>query len=136
MILRPPQPCGTEDSLATDDFLVDYFNEFLSLPCLSREEGIKWIKKERLPAFLESDCYFEYRLAKLVSQVRWSKSGMNFTVGSNFSPWIVKKPPSLPPPATEEDNLVIMKKFYVSLGEASYTQTKDWFALAKQSQQT
>nr|XP_030869928.1 regulator of G-protein signaling 22 isoform X13 [Gorilla gorilla gorilla] len=168
-----------EDSLATDDFLVDYFNEFLSLPtfseairfnadygvfevvndapqllekqlkkilqnqqprnpiydvvrkgknevkpvqmnapdedetinvnynimCLSREEGIKWIKKERLPAFLESDCYFEYRLAKLVSQVRWSKSGMNFTVGSNFSPWIVKKPPSLPPPATEEDNL-------------------------------
>nr|XP_055204099.1 regulator of G-protein signaling 22 isoform X11 [Gorilla gorilla gorilla] len=199
-----------EDSLATDDFLVDYFNEFLSLPtfseairfnadygvfevvndapqllekqlkkilqnqqprnpiydvvrkgknevkpvqmnapdedetinvnynimCLSREEGIKWIKKERLPAFLESDCYFEYRLAKLVSQVRWSKSGMNFTVGSNFSPWIVKKPPSLPPPATEEDNLVIMNKFYVSLGEASYTQTKDWFALAKQSQQT
>nr|AAG49397.1 PRTD-NY2 [Homo sapiens] len=187
-----------EDSLATDDFLVDYFNEFLSLPtfseairfnadygvfevandapqflekqlkkilqnqqprnpiydvvrkgknevkpvqmnapdedetinvnynimCLSREEGIKWIKKERLPAFLESDCYFEYRLAKLVSQVRWSKSGMNFTVGSNFSSWIVKKPPSLPPPATEEDNL------------ASYTQTKDWFALAKQSQQT
>uniref|UniRef100_A0A2K5XNY1 Regulator of G-protein signaling 22 n=1 Tax=Mandrillus leucophaeus TaxID=9568 RepID=A0A2K5XNY1_MANLE len=188
----------TEYSLATDDFLVDYFNEFLSLPtfseairfnadygvfevvndapqllekqlkkilqnqqprnpifdvvrkgknevkpvqmnasdenetinvnynimCLSREEGIKWIKKERLPAFLESDCYFEYRLAKLVSQVRWSKSGMNFTVESNFSPWIVKKPPSLPPPATEEDNL------------ASYAQTKDWFALAKQSQQT
>ncbi|XP_055204098.2 regulator of G-protein signaling 22 isoform X10 [Gorilla gorilla gorilla] len=95
-----------------------------NIMCLSREEGIKWIKKERLPAFLESDCYFEYRLAKLVSQVRWSKSGMNFTVGSNFSPWIVKKPPSLPPPATEEDNL------------ASYTQTKDWFALAKQSQQT
>uniref|UniRef100_A0A2K5QNI2 Regulator of G protein signaling 22 n=1 Tax=Cebus imitator TaxID=2715852 RepID=A0A2K5QNI2_CEBIM len=88
-----------------------------NIMCLSHEEGIKWIKKERLPAFLESDCYFEYRLAKLVSQVRWSKSGMNFTVGSNFSPWIMKKPPSLPPPA-------------------SYTQTKNWFALAKQSQQT
>nr|XP_054102342.1 regulator of G-protein signaling 22 isoform X3 [Callithrix jacchus] len=107
-----------------------------NIMCLSREEGIKWIKKERLPAFLESDCYFEYRLAKLVSQVRWSKSGMNFTVGSNFSPWIMKKPPSLPPPATEEDNLIIKKKFYISLGEASYTQTKSWFALAKQSQQT
>ncbi|XP_012498982.1 PREDICTED: regulator of G-protein signaling 22 [Propithecus coquereli] len=125
-----------EDSLATDDFLVDYFNEFLSLPCLSREQGIKWIKKERLPAFLESDCYFEYRLAKLVSQVRWSKSGVNFTVGTNFSPWILKKPPSPPPTATEEDNLIIMKKFYISLGEASYTQTQDWFTLAKQSQQT
>ncbi|XP_070078507.1 regulator of G-protein signaling 22 isoform X4 [Equus caballus] len=199
-----------EDSLATDDFLVDYFNEFLSLPtfskairfnvdygvfevvnnapqllekqlkkilqnqqprnpiydvvrkgkndvkpiqmnapyedetinvnynimCLSREQGIQWIKKERLPAFLESDCYFEYRLAKLVSQVRWSGSGMNITLGTDFSPWVLKKPPSPPPPAIEEDNVIIMKKFYISLGEASYTQTKDWFALAKQSQQT
>ncbi|XP_012781065.2 regulator of G-protein signaling 22 [Ochotona princeps] len=200
-----------EDSLATDDFLVDYFNEFLSLPtfseairfnvdygvfevvnnaphhlekqlkkvlqscqprspiydvvregktgvkpaqpdasyadetinvnysimCLNREQGIKWIKKERLPAFLESDCYFEYRLAKLVSQVRWSESGMNFTVGTNFSSWVMKKKPSPPPPPVEDrDNLTIMKKFYISLGEASYTQTKDWFTLAKQSEQT
>ncbi|XP_073925025.1 regulator of G-protein signaling 22 isoform X4 [Castor canadensis] len=199
-----------EDCLATDDFLVDYFNEFLSLPtfseairfnmdygvfeiindapqllekqlkkilqnqqprnpiydvvrkgkndvkpvqmsipyedetininynimCLSREQGIKWIKKERLPAFLESDCYFEYRLAKLVSQVRWSKSGMNFSIGASFSPWVLKKTPTPPPPITEEDNLTIMKKFYISLGEASYTQTKDWFTLAKQSEQT
>ncbi|XP_019323548.1 regulator of G-protein signaling 22 isoform X7 [Panthera pardus] len=199
-----------EDSLATDDFLVDYFNEFLSLPtfseairfnadygvfevvnnapqllekqlkkilqdqqprnpiydvvrkgkndikpvqmnapyenetinvnynimCLSREQGIKWIKKERLPAFLESDCYFEYRLAKLVSQVRWSRSGMNFTLDADFSPWVPKKPPSPPPPVTEEENAIIMKKFYISLGEATYTQTEDWFTLAKQSLQT
>ncbi|XP_044933921.1 regulator of G-protein signaling 22 isoform X2 [Mustela putorius furo] len=201
---------GFEDFLATDDFLVDYFNEFLSLPtfseairfnvdfgvfeivnnapqllekqlkkilqnqqprnpiydvirkgkndvkpvqmndpyedktininynimCLSREEGIEWIKKERLPAFLESDCYFEYRLAKLVSQVRWSGSGMNFTLSADFSPWVLKKPASPPPPVAEEENVIIMKKFYISLGEASYTQTKDWFALAKQSLQT
>nr|XP_035928650.1 regulator of G-protein signaling 22 isoform X8 [Halichoerus grypus] len=201
---------GFEDSLATDDFLVDYFNEFLSLPtfseairfnvdfgvfeivnnapqllekqlkkilqnqqprnpiydvvrkgkndvkpvqmnapyedetininynimCLNREEGIEWIKKERLPAFLESDCYFEYRLAKLVSQVRWSVSGMNITFNADFSPWVLKKPASLPPPVVDEENVIIMKKFYVSLGEASYTQTKDWFALAKQSLQT
>uniref|UniRef100_G1L0T6 Regulator of G protein signaling 22 n=1 Tax=Ailuropoda melanoleuca TaxID=9646 RepID=G1L0T6_AILME len=186
-----------EDSLATDDFLVDYFNEFLSLPTfseairfnvdfgvfeivnnapqllekqlkkilqnqqprnpiydvirkgkndvkpvqmnapyedenininynimrLSREEGIEWIKKERLPAFLESDCYFEYRLAKLVSQIRWSGSGMNITLNADFSPWVLKKPASPPPPVAEEEN-------------ASYTQTKDWFALAKQSLQT
>ncbi|KAM6171800.1 regulator of G-protein signaling 22, partial [Erethizon dorsatum] len=204
---EPPDitEAGFEDSLATDVFLVDYFNEFLSLPtfpeairfnvdygifevvndapqllekqlkkvlqnqqprnpiydvvrktkhvktnvpckdetinvnynimCLNREQGIKWIKKERLPAFLESDCYFEYRLAKLVSQVRWNKSGVSFTIGTNFSPWVLKKPPSSPPPTVEEDNLTIMKKFYISLGEASYTQTKDWFSLAKQSQQ-
>ncbi|XP_032324119.1 regulator of G-protein signaling 22 isoform X1 [Camelus ferus] len=200
-----------ENSLATDDFLVDYLNEFLSLPtfseairfnadfgvfevvnnapqllekqlkkilldqqprnpiydvvrkeknnvkpvqvnaphyedktvnvnynimCLSREQGIQWIKKERLPAFLESDCYFEYRLAKLVSQVRWSESGMNIILGTDFNPWVLKKPPSPPPPVVEDDNVMILKKFYISLGEASYTQTKDWFTLAKQSQQT
>ncbi|XP_049709586.1 regulator of G-protein signaling 22 isoform X11 [Elephas maximus indicus] len=201
---------GFEDSLATDNFLVDYFNEFLSLStfseairfnadygvfevvnnapqllekqlkkvlqnqqprnpiydvirkgkndvkpaqmnasledetininynvmCLSREQGIKWIKKERLPAFLESDCYFEYRLAKLVSQVRWSRSGTSIILDTDFYPWVQQKPPSLPPPSDEEENLIIMKKFYISLGEASYTQTKDWFTLAKQSQQT
>ncbi|XP_036194479.1 regulator of G-protein signaling 22 [Myotis myotis] len=199
-----------EDSLATDNFLVDYFNEFLSLPtfseairfnvnygvfevvnnapqllekqlkkilqsqqprnpiydvvrkakndikpaqmsdpykaetininysvmCLNREQGIQWIKKERLPAFLESDCYFEYRLAKLVSQVRWSRSGMNVTLDKAFSPWITRKVPTPPPPVIEDDNAVIMKKFYISLGKASYLETKDWFTLAKQSQQT
>ncbi|XP_051016461.1 regulator of G-protein signaling 22 [Acomys russatus] len=199
-----------ENCLATDDFLVDYFNEFLSLPtfteairfnmdygvfevvnnapqrlekqlkkilqnqqprnpiydvvrkrksdasplqrsvpcadeainvnytimCLNREQGIKWIKRKRLPAFLESDCYFEYRLAKLISQATWSNSGINFTVGTAFSPWILRKPQTPPVPDIEEDNLMVMKKFYVSLGQASYTQTKDWFTLAKQSQQT
>ncbi|XP_040586347.1 regulator of G-protein signaling 22 isoform X2 [Mesocricetus auratus] len=199
-----------ENFLATDNFLVDYFNEFLSLPtfseairfnvdygvfevinnapqllekqlkkilqshqprnpiydvirkgksdakplqkkvpcedeainitytimCLNREQGIKWIKRKRLPAFLESDCYFEYRLAKLISQATWSNSGMNFIVGTNFSPWVLRKPPTPPPSTIEEDNLMIMKKFYVSLGQASYTQTQDWFTLAKQSQNT
>ncbi|XP_054446113.1 regulator of G-protein signaling 22 [Pteronotus mesoamericanus] len=199
-----------EDSLATDSFLVDYFNEFLSLPtfseairfnvdygvfevvnnapqllekqlkkilqnqqprnpiydvvrkgknhvkpvqmnapyedetinvnynimCLSREEGIQWIKKERLPAFLESDCYFEYRLAKLVSQVSWSRSGMNVTLDTDISPWVQRKSATPPPPPTEDDNVIIMKKFYISLGKASHTQIKDWYALAKQSQQT
>ncbi|XP_038936082.1 regulator of G-protein signaling 22 isoform X3 [Rattus norvegicus] len=199
-----------ENYLATDNFLVDYFNEFLSLPtfseairfnvdygvfevindapqllekqlkkilqnqqprnpiydvvrkgksdskakqksvpcedeainvnytimCLKREQGINWIKRKRLPAFLESDCYFEYRLAKLISQATWSSSGMNFTVGTNFSPWILRKPPTPPHASTEEDNSGIMKTFYVSLGQASYTQTKDWFTLAKESEKT
>ncbi|XP_063735122.1 regulator of G-protein signaling 22 isoform X2 [Eleginops maclovinus] len=34
--------------------------------CLDREQGIQWILKERLPFFLLSDCYSEYRLAKLL----------------------------------------------------------------------
>ncbi|XP_044063073.1 regulator of G-protein signaling 22 isoform X2 [Siniperca chuatsi] len=118
-----------ENSLASDDVLAHFFNDFLSLPsfpeallynqetglfevvseaaefvcrrirsvlhrsksqlltgdptalarsppvdnnytvcCLDREQGIQWIMKERLPFFLQSDCYNEYRLAKLLFQ--------------------------------------------------------------------
>ena len=40
---------------------------------LNKEQGIEWIKAHRLPAFLESDCYLEYRLAKLISQAQVSE---------------------------------------------------------------
>ncbi|XP_061460055.1 regulator of G-protein signaling 22 isoform X2 [Rhineura floridana] len=199
-----------EDYLATDDILIDFFNEFLSLPtfaepikfnpdfgifevdtdapqhmenqlkkmlreqkprnpifdvtrpakpespiskspppppppsvlsfdpnyiakCLDREQAIAWIKKERFPAFLESDCYFEYRLAKLISQVEWSITGINFIIDKAYYPWFTK---SLPPSEVSEDNEddLIMRKFYVSLGQATVTQTQDWFTLAKLSQ--
>jgi len=36
---------------------------------LDAEQGIQWIKAERLPSFLNSDCYLEYRLSKFLSQV-------------------------------------------------------------------
>ncbi|XP_038568487.1 regulator of G-protein signaling 22 [Micropterus salmoides] len=36
--------------------------------CLDREQGIQWVMKERLPFFLRSDFYSEYRLAKLLFQ--------------------------------------------------------------------
>ncbi|NXL66237.1 RGS22 protein, partial [Chordeiles acutipennis] len=100
--------------------------------CLDREQAIQWIKKERLPPFLESDCYFEYRLAKLISQVEWSKTGINFIIDSDYYPWIKKKEPRSPSPE-EDDTWLTMKKFYVSLGQATVSQTKDWFTLAKQS---
>ncbi|XP_068425922.1 regulator of G-protein signaling 22 [Clinocottus analis] len=35
---------------------------------LDREQGLQWIKRERLPFFLHSDCYTEYRLSKLLFQ--------------------------------------------------------------------
>ncbi|XP_068040040.1 regulator of G-protein signaling 22 isoform X2 [Anomalospiza imberbis] len=205
-------PCITEElleeCLATDDMLVDFFNEFLSLPTfaqpvrfnsdagafevvnyaprclesqrkkilhdqkppspiydvlskekydgqlskmysasstfsidpnyntmqLDQDQAIEWIKKERLPAFLESDCYFEYRLAKLISQVEWSKTGINFIIDSDYSPWIRKQSPSSPRPEEDDSSLtsLTMKEFYVSLGEAAVSQVKDWFTLAKQ----
>ncbi|NXC25084.1 RGS22 protein, partial [Campylorhamphus procurvoides] len=102
-----------------------------STMCLDREQAIQWIKKERLPAFLESDCYFEYRLAKLISQVEWSKSGMNFIIDSDYYPWIRNQDLCSPSPV-EDDTSSTMKKFYVSLGQATVSQVKDWFTLAKQ----
>ncbi|XP_041648799.1 regulator of G-protein signaling 22 [Cheilinus undulatus] len=118
-----------ENCLATDDVLIHYFNDFLSLPsfpraflynretglfevvtgaaevvsssirsdlhrsksqlltgdpralaryppvdnhytvcCLDKDQGIRWIVSERLPSFLKSDCYNEYRLVKLLLQ--------------------------------------------------------------------
>ncbi|XP_071660009.1 regulator of G-protein signaling 22 isoform X2 [Patagioenas fasciata] len=209
--LTTEPPCITEEVfeefLATDDMLVDYFNEFLSLPtfaqpvkfnsdfgvfevvndatqrlesqlknilrdqkppkpiydvlrkaendgqlskmcsaspafnmdpnyntmCLDREQAIQWIKRERLPAFLESDCYFEYRLAKLISQVEWSKTGINFIIDSDYYPWTRKQKTSSPPPE-EDDTGLTMKKLHVSLGQATVSQTKDWFTLAKRSE--
>nr|XP_009935833.1 PREDICTED: regulator of G-protein signaling 22 [Opisthocomus hoazin] len=205
--LTTEPPCITEEvfeeCLVTDDMLVDYFNEFLSLPtfaqpvkfnsdfgvfevvndapqrleselkkilhdqkspnpicdvvrkakndgqlskmcstsptfnidpnyntmCLDREQAIEWIKKERLPAFLESDCYFEYRLAKLISQVEWSKTGINFIIDSDYYPWIKKRDSASPSPE-EDDTSLTMKKFYISLGQATVSQTKGWFTLA------
>uniref|UniRef100_K7F8U3 Regulator of G protein signaling 22 n=2 Tax=Pelodiscus sinensis TaxID=13735 RepID=K7F8U3_PELSI len=106
-----------------------------STMCLEREQGIQWIKQERLPAFLKSDCYFEYRLAKLLSQVEWSRTGINFIVDTTYYPWIMKRERTPPFPEENEEDL-IMRKFYVSLGQATVTQTKDWFTLAKKSQQT
>ncbi|XP_030225869.1 regulator of G-protein signaling 22 [Gadus morhua] len=35
---------------------------------LDKMQGLPWIIAERLPLFVQSDCYFEYRLAKLLSQ--------------------------------------------------------------------
>uniref|UniRef100_A0A663N3F8 Regulator of G protein signaling 22 n=1 Tax=Athene cunicularia TaxID=194338 RepID=A0A663N3F8_ATHCN len=96
--------------------------------CLDREQAIQWIKKERLPAFLESDCYFEYRLAKLISQLEWSKTGINFIIDSEYYPWIRKQDP-ISSPSEEDDTLLIMKKLH-----ATVSQTKDWFMLAKQSE--
>ncbi|XP_028326368.1 regulator of G-protein signaling 22 [Gouania willdenowi] len=135
-------PGNFESSLASDDILAHYFNDFLSQPCfpeavvynqttglfevmnsgakmvfnkirtalnhirsalrtgdptilarippvdnqytvccLHREEGIQWIKKERLPFFLQSDFYHEYRLLKFLLQ--WNPKCISSKEGSS-----------------------------------------------------
>ena len=67
------------DSLALSSLVPSKTTTFSNLPpslplplfqTLNKEQGIHWVKAERLPTFLNSDCYFEYRLAHVLSQVR------------------------------------------------------------------
>ncbi|XP_075069958.1 regulator of G-protein signaling 22 isoform X2 [Mixophyes fleayi] len=106
-----------------------------SIMCLNREQGVQWIKKERLPAFLQSDCYFEYRLAKLMSQVKASNTGVRLQVDPHYQPWTHRRKDvtSLTPDTENEE---IMRNLFVTLGQASFVQTKEWFTIAKQSHPT
>jgi hypothetical protein len=52
---------------------------------LNKEQGIEWIKAQRLPGFLKSDCYLEYRLAKLISQVPSASSSPMTTFRIDYS---------------------------------------------------
>lgn len=63
-------------------------------------------------------CYLslECRLAKLISQVEWSKTGISFVIDKAYYPWFTKSPPPLEAPEEDEEDF-IMKKFYVSLGQ-------------------
>ncbi|KAG9478757.1 hypothetical protein GDO78_012426 [Eleutherodactylus coqui] len=103
-----------------------------SVMCLNREQGVEWIKKERLPAFLMSDCYFEYRLAKLLSQVKVNNTGVSLEIDPHYQPWTLKRAVAASP-SPDTENEEIMKEFFVTLGQASFTQTKEWFTMAKQS---
>lgn len=64
---------------------------------------------------------FNCRLAKLLSQVEWSRTGINFIIDTTYYPWIMKR--ELTPPLPEEgEEELIMRKFYVSLGQVKSAQ--------------
>ncbi|XP_069776513.1 regulator of G-protein signaling 22-like isoform X2 [Narcine bancroftii] len=66
------------------------FEDTYVVMCLDQEQGIAWIKNERLPAFLQSDCYFEYRLAKLLSQLECSPGLGMPHIDPEYHPWAVE----------------------------------------------
>ncbi|XP_016414496.1 regulator of G-protein signaling 22 [Sinocyclocheilus rhinocerous] len=45
-----------------------------SVTRLDRAQTVQWLKRDRLPFFLQSDCYFEFRLAKCLSQLSGASS--------------------------------------------------------------
>ncbi|KAI4582089.1 hypothetical protein MJG53_009614, partial [Ovis ammon polii x Ovis aries] len=116
---------GFEDSLATDDFLVDYFNEFLSLPTFS--EAVRFnVVYGVFEVVNNAPQLLEKQLKKILLNQR-PRNPIYDVVRKGKSD---VKPVQVNAPHEDETinvNYNIM---------ASYTQTKDWFALAKQCQQT
>ncbi|KAL8596666.1 hypothetical protein ACOMHN_032608 [Nucella lapillus] len=102
-----------------------------SVTTLNKEQGIHWVKAERLPTFLHSDCYFEYRLGHVLSQVRLMDDKGHFVLTRvDFTPR-----PRKARKKQEEVKVdlkdVYIKQMYVSMGEASTTSTDSWFSQAK-----
>lgn len=87
------------------------------LPILGKNQLFLWLKAN-INHFLVWT--FNSRLAKLISQVEWSQTGINFIIDSNYYPWIRKEVPS-PPSPEEDETSFTMKKFYVSLGQVKWT---------------
>ncbi|ELW47425.1 Regulator of G-protein signaling 22, partial [Tupaia chinensis] len=112
-----------EDSLATDDFLVDYFNEFLSLPTFP--EAIRFNMDYGVFEIINDAPQLLEKQMKKILQNHQPRNPIYDVVrkGKNDV-----KPVSAP----YEDEIININYNIM----ASYTQTKDWFTLAKQSQQT
>ncbi|XP_072323219.1 regulator of G-protein signaling 22-like isoform X2 [Scyliorhinus torazame] len=71
------------------------FENKFTVQCLDQVQAIAWIKNERLPTFLISDCYFEYRLAKLLSQLE-CKTGLGMPqIDPAYRPWVLEKEESI-----------------------------------------
>ncbi|XP_046585614.1 LOW QUALITY PROTEIN: regulator of G-protein signaling 22-like [Haliotis rubra] len=104
---------------------------------LNKEQGIHWVKAERLPSFLESDCYLEYRLASIISQARLSQDGKAFAIMKiDYKPRIKrsKKKDDDEPKVDPKEELI--KNMYVCMGNASTTDTDAWFSEAQMVQNT
>ncbi|KAL8572507.1 hypothetical protein ACOMHN_019546 [Nucella lapillus] len=107
-----------------------------SVTTLNKEQGIHWVKAERLPTFLRSDLYHEYRLGHVLSQVKVTDSRGHFVLCKlDFTPRPVKKKSE-----NEEKKVdvkeVYMKQMYVCMGQTSTTTTDTWFSQAREAHDT
>ncbi|XP_069776395.1 regulator of G-protein signaling 22-like isoform X2 [Narcine bancroftii] len=118
-------PTSKQNSTAQEQKFDDKF----TVECLDREQGVSWIRSERLPAFLKSDCYFEYRLAKLLSQLDCNTGPGIPQLDQSHIPWHFETE-GIPAPIIENKDDDAMKKLYICLGEASVTQTRALFTEA------
>lgn len=103
---------------------------------LNKEQGIHWVKAERLPTFLQSDCYFEYRLASVLSQVRlMDHRGQFLLMKIDYKPR-AKRSKKKEAEVKVDLKEVYMKNMYVCMGTADTTNTDAWFSQAKVAHST
>uniref|UniRef100_A0A2C9JRT5 RGS domain-containing protein n=2 Tax=Biomphalaria glabrata TaxID=6526 RepID=A0A2C9JRT5_BIOGL len=122
-----------EDNDAPETVKIDTSFQVITL---NKDQGIYWIKSERLPIFLESDFYFHYRLAKVISQVRIVNDKGEFVVMKiDFTsrPKKKKKTVEVTPPELEE---TIVKEMFVSFGDVKGAAKEAWFTQAKNELKT
>nr|CAB3265558.1 regulator of G-protein signaling 22-like [Phallusia mammillata] len=103
----------------------------ISVKCLDKEQGIAWIKENRFPVFLQSELYMEYRLAKLLAQIETNKGGIKLTINRDFKPWHKAKKEIRPPTPVDQTEELI-QRLSVTLGSSTTTQTRQWYSIAKQ----
>ncbi|XP_069127158.1 regulator of G-protein signaling 22-like isoform X2 [Argopecten irradians] len=107
-------------------------NTTFTVTTLNREQGIHWVKEVRLPAFLESDLYLEFRLAKLISQSQITGERGEYVLQRiDFIPRAQKVKKEEEEVVVVDPREQIIKDMYVCVGEALPTQTDAWFAMAE-----
>ncbi|ELU18295.1 hypothetical protein CAPTEDRAFT_185777 [Capitella teleta] len=103
---------------------------------LNKEQGIEWIKAQRLPGFLKSDCYMEYRIAKLISQVPSQNTAPLTTFRIDYSEPERRLTEIKEEVSQVDDSKVIMNRMFVTMGNASPSATAAWVSQAKDALKT
>ncbi|KAL0963317.1 hypothetical protein UPYG_G00304590 [Umbra pygmaea] len=112
--------CQSEPfDVPTDLALKHMIDNRYSVICLDRDQAMEWIIQERLPLFIQSDCYFEYRLATLLSQ--WVPRGYSQKEDGSSAQQQLSVPPQPVPPPPGSDDGDVLKTLDESLGQASVT---------------
>ncbi|XP_078317128.1 regulator of G-protein signaling 22-like isoform X5 [Crassostrea virginica] len=111
-------------------------NTSFTVTTLNKEQGIHWIKEERLPAFLESEYYMEYRLGKLISQTRIQGDKGQFVLMSvDYKPKTkVKRKKSVEEVPQVDPKEQMVKDMFVCLGDTPTTEADAWFTSAQITQ--
>ncbi|KAK3091838.1 hypothetical protein FSP39_023074, partial [Pinctada imbricata] len=128
--LIPIEPDQGPDSVA--------INTTYSVMTLNKEQGIHWIKEERLPAFLESRFYLEYRLGKLISQARVAGEKGEFVLWTiDYKPKTkLRRKKSVEEIPQEDPKERLMKDMFVCLGDTPTSDADAWFSSAQISSRT